>query len=297
MLPWQQMDTLLNSGPNDTVFRLEINDDGDATVVFGDGIFGARPDEAATVIATYRVGGGSIGNVAADTLTRAITSEPWLDAVTNPLPATGGRDLETAQHAKLTGPASAHSPLMLVTSQDYQDAAQGFVQANQQPIHRANATFGWTGSWLSATLALDPAGGTSLTADLTEAIGSYIDERRLAGYDVAIVPAVYVPLDVSLSFCTARGFSPSDVAAGLMQALSNGLLPGGRQGFFHPDCFGFGDPALRQPAHAAITAVPGVDWLLSRASHACTRHSRTSTPRQISRRGASRCSGSDHPAR
>ena len=90
--PWQELGTLLNSGPNDAVFRVEIDDDGEATVVLGDGVFGARPDEAATVTATYRVGGGSVGNVAADILTRVIPEQPWLDAVTNPLPATGGRD-------------------------------------------------------------------------------------------------------------------------------------------------------------------------------------------------------------
>src|SRR6266702_3550934 len=60
---WQHIDTLLNSGPNDRVFRVESNDNGQATVVFGDGVFGMKPPESAKVTAIYRVGGGVIGNV------------------------------------------------------------------------------------------------------------------------------------------------------------------------------------------------------------------------------------------
>jgi len=54
---WQQKLTLLDSGPQDKVFRVETDDDGDATVVFGDGVFGLRPDETSEVKAAYRVGG------------------------------------------------------------------------------------------------------------------------------------------------------------------------------------------------------------------------------------------------
>jgi hypothetical protein len=251
---WQEVATLLESGPDDPVFRVEIDDDGEATVVFGDGIFGRRLDEAATVVATYRIGGGEIGNVAADTLARAIPDPLWLDAVTNPVAASGGRDFETRQHALSTGPATSHDPLVLVTAADYQAAAQDFVDAaGDTPVRRANATFSWSGSWLSATLAVDPVGGQA------QALDTYLEGRRLAGYDVEIVPAIYVPLDIVVQFCTARGFRPSDVAAMLQQALSSADLPSGAQGFFHPERFAFGDRLYVSQLYAAIMATPGVD--------------------------------------
>ena len=149
---------------------------------------------------------------------------------------------------------------MLVTNSDYQQAAQDFTDAaNRHPIHRAKATFSWTGSWLSATLAVDPAGGMPLGADLAASLGTYIDERRLAGYDVAIVPTIYLPVDLIVSFCAARGFRPADVEASLLQALSNQILPGGKQGFFHPDQFSFGDDLHVSQLFSAIMAVPGVN--------------------------------------
>ena len=103
---WQQKPTLLDSQADDQVYRVEIGDDGEATVVFGDGTFGAAPPETSVVTANYRVGGGAAGNVGAHTLIAAssATPMPWLLSVTNPVAATGGRDLESSDHARRIGP-------------------------------------------------------------------------------------------------------------------------------------------------------------------------------------------------
>jgi hypothetical protein len=257
---WQEANTLLNSNATDLTFRVEIDDSGQATVVFGDGTFGMSPSETAKVTATYRVGGGSIGNIAAGTLTQAVTPEPWLDSVINVSPAQGGRDQETSQHARMVGPAGSHDPLVAVTAGDYQTATQAFQDSSgNKPVQRANASFQWTGSWLTTTVAIEPQPNITLTTDLTNDIVTYLNGRRLAGYDLEILPALYVSLDVIVQFCTAAGFRPSDVQQSLLQALSNTALPGGNLGFFHPSLFSFGDPVYVSRLYAAIMAVPGVD--------------------------------------
>lgn len=257
---WQEKETLLNSGPEDRVFRVEIDDEGQATAVFGDGQFGMRPDEGAQVTAAYRVGGGSVGNIATETLTQPTTLESWLDTVGNPVPAQGGRDLESRQHARTVGPPTSHNPLVAVATADYQNAAQAFVdQSQQHPVQRANAIFQWTGSWLTATLAVEPATSISLTPDVQSELVKYLDGRRLAGYDLQIVSALYVPLDLIVEFCTAAGFRPADVQLGILLALSNLDLPGGRKGFFHHGLFTFGNYVFVSRLYAAIMAVPGVE--------------------------------------
>src|SRR5207249_3790102 len=146
--PWQERLSLLESRPDNKVFRVEIDDEGEATVVFGDGTFGQRPAETAQVTATYRVGGGKIGNLGADSLTQfdPAGAAPWFIAVTNPLPAIAGRDLESRQHARRMSPPAAHTPLVAVSAADYQAAAQSLTSAHgQQLIQRANAAFRWTG--------------------------------------------------------------------------------------------------------------------------------------------------------
>jgi hypothetical protein len=259
---WHQQLSLLESRPDDKVFRVEIDDQGEATVVFGDGVFGLRPPETAEVMATYRVGGGNIGNLGADSLTQFYPSgpSPWLISVTNPLPAVGGRDLESRDHARRMGPPSVHTPLVAVSAADYQTAAQIFTNANgQQPIQRANAAFRWTGSWLTVTLAVDPRGTEGLTPELRRALLDSLATRRLAGYDLEVIGAVYVPVDLAIEFRTTPGSGAADVQQTLLQVLSNADLAGGGKGFFHPDNFTFGDHLYVSRIFAVVMAAPGIE--------------------------------------
>jgi predicted phage baseplate assembly protein len=259
--PWQERTSLLESGPNDTVFRVEMDDLGEATVVFGDGVFGLRPAETSTVIANYRVGGGSMGNVGADSLVlaRPTGPAPWLKSVTNPLPATGGRDWESLDHARRVAPASFHQPVVAVSAADYQEAAEAFVDSSgNNVIQRANANFLWTGSWLTVTLTVDPLGTEGLTADLKQQLTDYLNTKRLAGYDIQISGPTYVPVDLALQVSVTAGSQQSDVEQALLLAFSSGTLPDGTKGFFHPDNFTFGDNLFASKIYATAMAVPGV---------------------------------------
>jgi predicted phage baseplate assembly protein len=259
---WSERSTLMESSPEAPVFRVEVEDDGSAAVVFGDGTFGRRPPDGAQITADYRFGGGSVGNVGANTLVvarpRAGESTAWLVSVTNPLPASGGRDPETSDHARRFGPATLGA-LVAVTPGDYQDAANAYTDAaGRDAVQRSTASFQWTGSWLSVTLAVDPAGAESLPADLRDGLLSYLDTRRLAGYDLDVVAPRYVPIDLALIIRLASGARPGDVEAALLQTFGTAALTGGRLGFFHPDRFTFGDPLPVGQILAAAQGVPGV---------------------------------------
>ena len=277
---WRQQPTLLGRGPQDRVFRVEVDDTGEATVVFGDGRLGAAPNVADPIEARYRVGGGVVGNVGADVLTVPIPASPgelgWLDPdhpVRNPLPAVGGRDRETRDHARRTGPASFLAPIVAVTVADYQAAATSLVVHGDAPIQRARATFRWTGSWLTVTVAVDRRGSDVVDAALRRALIAHLDRRRLAGYDLELVPAVYVPIDLVVEFCTADGFRAADVEESLLHALGSGVLPDGTRGLFHPDELSFGDRLFVSRIDAAIMRVPGV------ASAEIVRLARSHAPR------------------
>jgi hypothetical protein len=267
---WQQQPSLLDSAPNSPVYRVEIDDAGAATLVFGLGgsgssgqQFGLRPPEGATVTAQYRVGGGAVGNVGAGTLVQLHppSADPitWFLSARNPLPATGGRDLESRDHARRFAPATFRHPLVAVTTGDYQAAAQGFTDATgNKPITRANADFRWSGSWLTVTLGVDVAGAEGLPTQLRDELLDYLDGVRLAGYDLEVTAATYVPIDLAIGFCVAPGFFAANVAQGLLQILGDGELPGGGRGFFHPDNFSFGDGLYVSKIDAAVMSVAGV---------------------------------------
>jgi hypothetical protein len=268
---WQQQSSLLDSSPDAQVYRLEIDDQGEATVVFGQGgsgssdqQFGLRPPQNAVITASYRIGGGAVGNVGADTLVQLHPpgSQPidWFVSVTNPVAATGGRDLESRDHARRFAPATFKQPLVAVTAADYQAAAQGFTDPNGgQLLQRANGAFRWSGSWLTVTLGIDPVGMEALSSQLRINLLSYLDRVRLSGYDVAVTGASYVPIDLTIGFCVAAGFFSTTVAQGILQVFSNGNLPGGGKGFFHPDNFSFGDDLYVSKILAAVMRVAGVE--------------------------------------
>ena len=61
--PWQQVESLVESGPNDRHFTAVTSDDGSVSVRFGDGVHGARPStDEALVCAAFRTGVGATGN-------------------------------------------------------------------------------------------------------------------------------------------------------------------------------------------------------------------------------------------
>src|SRR5262249_7915168 len=144
----------------------------------------------------------------------------------NPLPALGGRDFESREHARRVAPPTFHQPLVAVSAADYQAAATAFTDSSGQPrIQLANADFRWTGSWLTVTLAVDPFDVEGLTPDLRQGLLDYLEARRLAGYDLEITGPVFLPIELQIEFCTAPGARPSDVQEAIQQALSNAELP------------------------------------------------------------------------
>lgn len=65
-LRWKEVPSLLDSGPHDQVYVVEVADDGKTTIAFGDGKMGASPSAGArNITATYRTGIGAEGDVGA----------------------------------------------------------------------------------------------------------------------------------------------------------------------------------------------------------------------------------------
>jgi len=130
---YTQVDNLFfASGTQDRIFEIVYDDNYQARVVFGDGLVGISPDDAADYFITYRVGGGSRGNIGANSLTKQITAT---DNNTNTLTgtainydlATGGANAETVEKAKKYAPLTFRRQDRLVTLEDYLVFANNFT--------------------------------------------------------------------------------------------------------------------------------------------------------------------------
>jgi predicted phage baseplate assembly protein len=125
---WTEADSLFSLGPHDRSYVVRIDDDAEATVVFGDGERGARlPSGQENVSATYRVGAGPGGNVAAGALSLLMTRPLGISGVGNPLPASGGAAAERLEDARSTAALTVRTLDRVVSLTDHEDFARAFA--------------------------------------------------------------------------------------------------------------------------------------------------------------------------
>jgi hypothetical protein len=253
---WMPVTDLLASDPFDHKFAVETDNSGTAQLRFGDDVYGQSPADKAFIHVLYRIGVGTSGNIGSDSLAHTTAILPaGINTIRNPLPAWGGIDPEAIERVRQIAPAAFHAEqFRAVTEDDYARAAEKHPQ-----VAKAIARFRWTGSWLTVFINIDPKGDAELTPKLKNSVEDWVSRYKLAGYDLEIVPPIYVPLAVALDVCVKRDHFKPDVEAALRDALSSTVLPDGSLGFFHPDNFIFGQPLYLSALYAAVSAVEGVD--------------------------------------
>jgi hypothetical protein len=276
---WKPVRSLLDSGEFDAHFVVDVDSGGRAELRFGDGDYGQRLLDARIITATYRVGNGRAGNIGAEGLAHIVLPPPStgnaasdtarITAVRNPLPAQDGTDPESIEEVRIHAPAAFRATqFRAVTEEDYKRAA-----LTVPGVAGAAASFRWTGSWYTALVAIDPAdpedlltdprGLTRLAPQLRQLVVDTLDRNRLAGYDLEVRCARYVPLDVALQICVIPGYFPGDVAHAVALALRGGAPEHGghtsERALFDPANFTFGQPVHLSTVYAAVQGVQGVE--------------------------------------
>ena len=193
---WEPRADLLASGPDDVHLTVECDDDGQATIRFGDGELGVAPAVGEVLFARYRTGGGLRGNVGAEAISHIVLRSGGLDGVDigvrNPLPARGGTAPETVDHARRHAPfASGRILERAITADDYAALAR---RDFARDVQGATAVLDWTGSWFEASVALDQRGRTNASDDLCDAVETRLERYRRIGHDLAVGPAAVVPI-------------------------------------------------------------------------------------------------------
>jgi Baseplate J-like protein len=251
--PWAPRLDLLASDGDAAEFVVEVEHDGAATLRFGDGVHGRRPETGTVFEATYRVGNGVAGNVGAGAIAHVAGAGGSVERVTNPLPAAGGVDPEPADAIRRDAPEAYLVQERAVTEEDY-----ATMSRRLPAVQRAKATFRWTGSWHTVFVTADAVGGSAVDEELEDDLRRHLDRFRMAGYDLEIDAPRFVPLDVALHLCVEPDYFRAHVKAAVLDVLSSRTRNDGTLGFFHPDRFSFGEPVYLSAIVAAAQAVPGV---------------------------------------
>ncbi len=226
---WQEVEDFFASGPNDRVFTLDRNT---GAITTGTGEHGRIPvinqvSSSPNVIArSYRAGGGSQGNVPADSITQLQTSVPSVDTVTNSEPATGGTDEESVANAKLRAKLALQSKDRAVTPDDFKYLATQAPGANVKrayalALYHPNFPNGPVPGVVTVIVvpnSPDPAPTPNQTT--LKAVCAYLDSHRLLTSEVYVVGPVYRKIQVQVQLVVDPSFDLANVKNTVQSNLS-----------------------------------------------------------------------------
>jgi hypothetical protein len=246
---WLAVTDLLDCDADAARFVVEMTDDRIARLRFGGNGFGREPHLSddpndSEMIAHYRVGNGTSGNVAAETI-RSFgfyhfdsPSDSAINQVWNPLPAVGGADPESPTEVALYAPHALRSQLRRACiPSDYDKIALAEFSDYLQAVR---TSFHWTGHEMAAMVAVDPI-GDCLPAEISDRILRTLTRYRRIGHSVRVLRAKRVIPVVGITVTIPCHIPKSPVAAKLNDLFSSRKLQGNDLGYFHPDRATFGD--------------------------------------------------------
>jgi len=252
---WIPVEDLLEEDSEFTGFIPEIEFDNTAHLRFGDDTYGAAPKPKLSFAATYRIGNGTAGNVGRGALAHLIFPGAAIAGVRNPIAASGSADPETMEHIRQVAPYQFQSQLRCVTAQDYGDQTAAITG-----VAAARGTMRWTGSWYTAFVSVEPAGGqrAALSSGLVKTVTTDLNKLRMMGVDLAVEAARLVGLRIGLAICVAPDYFEGDVYTALWKALVTGDSCTGTLGLLNPANFQFGETVYSSRIVQVAQSVTGV---------------------------------------
>lgn len=259
---WNEQPNLVESTPDAQDFTTTLDDTGQTTVVFGDGLNGARPPRGVNNIhAQYRKGLGSSGNLSSDAIQQLIDSVPNLQKVTNPLATSGGDDPDSPGQIRVAAPASLRTFSRAVSAADYAALAlnfPGISKATACWILRDPATLlSIAHPYVQLTVATadrTPIQGALLARNLRRFLDNHRDPNvllRLQDYS-----PVYIEVTVQVE---VDGRFPRHATLSQVQAALNpGENPDGTAGYFAFDRLQFGQTIFLSELYAVVQSIAGV---------------------------------------
>lgn len=273
---WTQVQHLTDYSPTDLVYSTFLDENDVVSVTFGDGVSGVIPTIYSEIRAKYIVGGGSVGNVNANTLTTLYyipgLSEGETSAiqgaitVTNDASGLGGSNPESNDQIRIAAPAALRSGNRAVTLKDFADLA-----LSVSGVGKANAT---ASVWTSVTLYIapsrtaidtDPAPGLDDTDTPTAEydrlkanVLTFLENKTLIGTTVTVQPPTYVDAIVDIEYTKLAQYTTSEVELNIKTALFTGF------GYLGVK---FEDTIYPQDIEFVIQQAPGVKTVKVTALH------------------------------
>jgi hypothetical protein len=222
---FEEVESFLDSGPNDRHFTVVVDQSDRATVRFGDGLQGAIP--TGTIQVLYKTGGGPAGNVDAERI--VVIEGSFTDAfgnpvqvsVINPASGSGGTPRQSLASAKILAPASLRTLSRTVSREDYENNARKLTEvaralmltSNEDPTIDEN----------SGILFVIPQGGGFPSQALKDQVDNQVTVvfPNTLTFVVSVQNPVFKTVDVSARVFLRAGQNAATVKAAIEQALAD----------------------------------------------------------------------------
>ena len=210
------------SGADDKVFQFVPDENYGGFVVFGDNNLGKTPQIGDQYTIMYRVGGGSRGNIARESINAKSKGKFYASSlagipvsvdltVENSSKATGGADAETIDHVKRYGPLVFRSQDRLVTLSDYKAFANSYITAYGS-IGKATAATrrAYSSANIIDLYVLEKSDSIQMrkaTPEFKRQLAEAIMEKKMITDEVVIVDGLIRTLDVAITLKLDKKYS------------------------------------------------------------------------------------------
>ena len=220
---WNRVNNFFDSTSTSKDYTVLINDNDEATITFGDGIFGKIPFVYEYgIYCDYRVGGGTKGNVGAMKICLLDSNIAIIAETFNPGTAdVEGQDKESLEEIKMNVPASYRTIWGALTVDDF----AAVTKANFLEVDKASSyKTGESNTDINIYVLLK--NDAPLTNKLKQSILDLFDEnkggRKLIGSgEVSVMPAIKTPIDITATLSVKSRYDFEEVKANITAFLEN----------------------------------------------------------------------------
>ena len=250
---WHEAENIVELGPASRRYLTFTTEQEKTSVMFGDGLRGARLPSAGVsgqdnVRAVYRRGIGKPGNVRESQITQLVANTDAMTAVINPLPASGGANPDGTNSTRRRAPLAVSALDRLVGVEDYADFSLLFAGIGKASAARLPTRYGHV---IHVTIAGVDDIPIDSTSDLYLSLLASLER-----FGDPYLPVQVERRDLSALVISAKiRINPDFLWEKVRADLRSALLA----------TFGFDNRELGQDAYAAeaiaaMQAVPGVEY-------------------------------------
>lgn len=213
-ISWQLVETFGYYGPNDKVYKVELDDDRKPYIQFGDGIHGMIPDSGLSMVASYYITKGSNGFTRAgsiNTLPQLITSVVDNAVGTNIYDSVGGSDYENFDQLKTRVPLHMRTLGVAITQQDYEDIVNMIPGVNKSYVHYICGKF--------LEVYVTPVNGIVAPQSLLDKVYLKLLGKKVITSKITVKPVNSTVINLSANITGKPSFISLDIANQVTKAL------------------------------------------------------------------------------